>query len=420
MQETTGRVGPEYLIVQDERLATAEPADRDKFEHELRSQLDSLEGLITNEIDWERKSELVVDHPRISELQQDWERRLGERKVSTDPGTKSTWVTVGIVVGLLLLGLLVFQQLGRRADRQDGAARFVREVATVVGVPVAQDDDSRTLNEVLTRLEQDLFVLKRGPASTHKGQYLQQGGASAAARHAPDEQRRFEYVITRFYRFVFPGKDATRFDDLIRDEGILNYLKLLYPKGRFDPLGLVDSKSTSRDPVLRSLRTVDADSFHNIVACMGKLQDAISKSKWTKSQEKGDKYDNFLHSLNDSVRRLPAPLGDDQECVPRFYRDEDAKAGQNLKALLTTLEALELLDPMPPIPEDLPSVLSEFGGQNGKGKSGDLLSPQLLEGNRARWNERSPEREVFDRLDDFVKACSQLRCNPAPTRERDR
>ena len=69
-QQTTGRLGPEYLIVQDERLARIGDTERHELEARLDVQLHDLDDFITKQIDWERESGLVVGHRRIDELQE--------------------------------------------------------------------------------------------------------------------------------------------------------------------------------------------------------------------------------------------------------------------------------------------------------------------------------------------------------------
>src|ERR1700684_3627295 len=49
-QQTTGRVGPEYLVVRDERLVRIGDRERRAFEDELQQQLFSLDELIAVQI----------------------------------------------------------------------------------------------------------------------------------------------------------------------------------------------------------------------------------------------------------------------------------------------------------------------------------------------------------------------------------
>ena len=67
----------QYLVVRDERLSAFTHHEKRLLEVELQQQLDALDELISGQINWEQESGLMVCHPRISELQEGWEQRLG-------------------------------------------------------------------------------------------------------------------------------------------------------------------------------------------------------------------------------------------------------------------------------------------------------------------------------------------------------
>lgn len=415
-QQTTGRVGSEYLVVRDERLTTLTDRERRSLEDELRQQLLSLDELISGQIDWEQESGLVVRHSRIDELQEHWEQRLRSLS-SKPPGVRAGrfWrprlalCVIALVAAVLFLAQIGQQHLRQKA-RNSEEFRLEEFIHQLTGMMAPNDGRTRDPGSVVHRLATDLFGGTFSKPSGRERQVHETENSRDGLTLILEDRKLLQDTLLRFYGLAFDKADPSLgLDQLTSDQSVLAKLRQLYVNGHLNPIGLLQAKTDAQAKVAADLGRIAPAGFREVIDHLQRLRDAVSRSHLSRrplDTSSEDLYEKWFRKVMEvepaAVSSVVVPVG---KSMPNFYVCSDLKAAMWLFSLLGTPETGALSEPSAG-QQGLLTLICWFGGQYQKDKA--LLSRERIQ-DRIKAHADNPEpRLLFERLAHLVEACSRV------------
>ena len=355
VQATTGRSGEEMLVLKDERLACLSPVKRDRIQQHVKRRGESLAILVTQKIDWDTLGDnLVVESAALS----DWQKEVDEMIQTVSPEgampseVKRTshlyLITILGFCGLCVIGTVLWQIVSKvpapnsvpnnnpeqfevRSDesksRLDDAN--LSELAKLLGVDFA----SKPRPVVEEDIRRGLDALFLGPASVGNPQHDSLPSDNDVSRR----QLSIRSSLQLLYQFRFGRLTNDGVDDLVRDDGIKQTLRALFPppKCELEPGGVLPLEHPSTD----LLKRIDAVAFRQIASALAQIN-AMGPERVPREGFYGAFFRDVV--AVDKVR-FEQSLAAGSLRTPRFFLDQDADLAQAIESLFSKESLANLL-----------------------------------------------------------------------------
>jgi hypothetical protein len=356
-QAGDGRIGTEWLILRDARLAS--PARKQHVKDELRHYLDELETLVTGGIDWNRTGEkLVVSCPELDRWQRDFERLLSQSwpipdehtlaRSAENPvrhaltllaGASGIWPFKSsrafLLAALAVMTMVYFlarndggsdpdpalvnatgqDENSSPAGRRDAAVnrRHLDPLADAIGLSTVSLPDGQVMKRLADTLEADLFdwESEQSVGSSDLHEATDADAPNSGERFA--DAQRLKRTLNAFYKAVFNKPERRSLSELVEDDGLLEELSTLYPFSKqdrqdFDSTGYLahqvkkdGSRSNGQklltEELRKDLRDLDPIELRKIGHAVHEFWNVLNKDEDLRTPGSDDKFLQFFYHV---------------------------------------------------------------------------------------------------------------------------
>lgn len=442
-QPSTGRVGSELLVVADSRIKTLrakqDQAILGEVTRRLQTYQQELDKLMTSRDDWDSLApRLIVELPELDQWQQELEEQfrgvapLPEgpefKRKSSERIVTSKKLGIAAFIGFALIGITVgwsHFSTGIKADKPRSHDQIYRrdsltyeerqaagKLADAIGVFHESRADEVLLKKVADKLSNDLFAASSPPSAQTNGA----PNSGGSEDFEPSHRKRITETLRYYYQVVFnSGQMQDSWVELADDQGVLAKLWQLYDRNDgptnsadrtlpFDRCGLVRDKGSE---IVYALQKIDPNGLRDIIAQLHKLRQSFdnldSKVRQNGINPHGDVYAKFFHHFGSRYNNEFEVKEELSKLKPKFYLESDVDQAKNLSQLLDAKATRELLSKehsenkpkSASLDERLKVVAEAYDKES-------WLQHKEIDNKKRQHREM---REVFERLEEFVKAC---------------